>query len=77
MVHAISANFPFTSGIDLVLYHPLPLEKYFPVAPGIEVSIEPYADTRSGERKPDSSVYNRQGKLTTAKRKGDLVDTYL
>jgi hypothetical protein len=77
MVHAISASFPFTSGIDLVLYHPLPLEKYFPVAPGIEVSIEPYADTRSGERKPNSPVYNRGGKLITAKRKGDLVDTYL
>jgi hypothetical protein len=77
MVHAISANFPFTGGIDLVLYHPSPVEKYFPVAPGIEVSIEPYADTRSGERTPDSPLYNRQANLITARRKGDLVDTYL
>ena len=77
MVHAISANFPFTSREGVVLYHPLPVEKYVPVAPGIEVSTEPYEDMRSGEQRPDSPVYNRRGKLITAKRKGDLVDTYL
>ncbi len=77
MVHAISADFPFPGGYGLALYHPLTVEKYVSVAPGIEVSAEPYADIRSGEQKPDSLQYNRRGKLITAKRKGDLVDTYL
>jgi hypothetical protein len=77
MVHAISANFPFAGREGMVLYHPLPAEKYVPVAPGIEVSIDPYTDIRSGERGSDSPVYNRRGKLIRAKRKGDLVDTYL
>lgn len=77
MVHAISASFPFTSAQGMLLYHPLPVEKYVPVAPGIEVSTEPYADIRSGERRSDSSVYNRRGKLMAAKRKGALVDMYL
>ena len=77
MGHAISASFPLTSAQGMILYHPLPVEKYVPVAPGIEVSTEPYADIRSGERRSDSSVYNRRGKLIAAKRKGDLVDTYL
>jgi hypothetical protein len=77
MVHAISANFPFAGTEGIVLYHPLAVEKYVPVAPGIEVSIGPYTDIRSGERGSDSPVYNRRGKLIRAKRKGDLVDTYL
>jgi len=77
MVHAISASFPFPSAQGMLLYHPLPVEKYVPVAPGIEVSTGPYADIRSGEQRSDSSVYNRRGKLIAAKRKGDLVDTYL
>ena len=77
MVHAISANFPFPGREGMVLYHPLPVEKYVPVAPGIEVSIDPYTDIRSGERGSDSPGYNGRGKLVSAKRKGDLVDTYL
>ena len=77
MVHAISASFPFPGGEGLVFYHPSPVEKYVPVAPGIEVSVEPYADIQSAERKADSPVYDRRGRLVTAKRKGDLVDSYL
>jgi len=77
MVHAVSANFPFTSSEGMVIYHPFRVEKYVPVAPGIEVSTEPYDDIRSGEQRPDSPVYNRRGKLIAAKSKGDLVDTYL
>jgi hypothetical protein len=77
MVHAVSVNFPFASREEMVLYHPLPVEKCVPVVPGIEVSIDPFTDIRSGERESDSPVYNRRGKLIRAKRKGDLVDTYL
>jgi hypothetical protein len=77
MVHAVSASFPFPGGENLVFYHPSPVEKYVPVAPGIEVSIEPYADIQRGERRGDSPVYDRRGRLVTAKRKGDLVDSYL
>jgi len=77
MVHAISANFPFPRGESLVFYHPLPVERYVPVAPGIEVSIDSYNDIRSGGGSSDSPVYDRRGNLVTAKRKGDLVDTCL
>ncbi len=77
MVHAVSASFPFPGGEGLVFYHPSPVEKYVPVAPGIEVSIEPCADVQSGDLRANYPVYDRWGKLVTAKRKGDLVDSYL
>ncbi len=78
MVHAISAQFPFTSGESLVLYHPSPRERYFPVAPGIEVSVEPPDDVRWEQgRGQESSVYNRQGQMNHPKKKGALVDTLL
>ena len=76
MVHAVSANFPFTGTEGMILYHPLRVERYVPVAPGIEVSIVSYDDIRSGEHGPDSPVYNRRGALIRAKTKGDIVDTY-
>ncbi len=77
MVHAISASFPFPGGEGLVFYHPSPVEKYVPVAPGIEVSIEPCADIHSADLRADYPLYDRRGRLVAAKRKGDLVDSYL
>ena len=78
MVHAISAQFPFMSGESLVLYQPSPMERYLPVAPGIEVSVEPQEEVRwAQERGQESSVYNRQGQMNHPKKKGALVDTLL
>ena len=78
MVHAISAQFPFMSGESLVLYQPSPMERYLPVAPGIEVSVEPQDEVRwDQERGQESSVYNRQGQMNRPKKKGALVDTLL
>ena len=78
MVHAISAQFPFMSGESLVLYQPSPMERYFPVAPGIEVSVEPQDEVRwEQERGRESSTYNRQGQMNHTKKKGALVDTLL
>jgi len=75
MVHAISANFPFTGGETLVLYQPSPMERYFPVAPGIEVSVEPQKNPGWGrERDKKCSFYNRQGQLNHPQEKGALVD---
>jgi hypothetical protein len=78
MVHAMSAQFPFMSGESLVLYQPSPRERYLPVAPGIEVSVEPQDEVRwEQERGQESSVYNRQGQMNHLKKKGALVDTLL
>ncbi len=78
MVHAISAQFPFRSGEGLILYQPSPMERYFPVVPGIEVSVEPQDEVRwEQERDQESSVYNRQGQMNHPKKKGALVDTLL
>jgi len=75
MVHAISANFPFTGGESLVLYQPSPMERYFPVAPGIEVSVEAHEDPGWGkDRDQRSWVYDRQGRLNYPQEKGALVD---
>ncbi len=76
MVNAISASFPFNGAETLLLYQPSPRERYFPVAPGIEVSIESYEEPRwGGETSQETSVYNRQGKLNFSKKKGVLIDT--
>jgi len=78
MVHAISAQFPFMSGESLVLYQPSPMERYLPVAPGIEVSVEPQDEVRwELEKGQESSVYNRQAQMNHPKKKGALVDTLL
>ena len=77
MVNAIAAHFPFAGREEMVYYHPSPMEKYFPVAPGIEVSVEAYADSRKVDGLLDTALYNGRGKLRSSSRKGDLVDTYL
>ena len=78
MINAISANFPFTGGGTLVLYQPSPMERYFPVAPGIEVSVEPQEDPRwENERDQKCSVYNRLGQLKHPQEKGALVDVLM
>jgi hypothetical protein len=75
MVHAISANFPFTGGETLVLYRPSPMEKYFPVAPGIEVSVEHHEEPGwKNERGSKGSVYNRLGQLNHPRESGGWVD---
>ena len=74
MVNAVSASFPFNGAQILVLYQPSPMERYFPVAPGIEVSVEPHEEPR-WEGGQEASVYNRQGKLNSSKKKGVLIDT--
>jgi hypothetical protein len=70
MVHAIAAQFPFTGGGTLALYHPSPVERFFPVAPGIEVSVEP-GGVFMGTSDPESFVYNRRGRMISP-QKGDL-----
>ena len=77
MVNVIAEIFPFAGGEEMVYYHPSPVEKYFPVAPGIEVSAEPYIDSRKEDRRLDTILYNGRGILNRSSRKGDLVDTYL
>jgi len=75
MVHAIAAQFPFTGGGCLVPYHPSRVERYFPIAPGIEVSVEP-ADAPGWGADPEPSVYNRKGRMSTSPKKGTWIDTY-
>jgi hypothetical protein len=77
MVNAIAEHFQLTGGEEMVYYHPSPVEKYFPVAPGIEVSVEPYADSRKGDGRLEIAIYNGRGKLSSASRKGDIIDTRL
>lgn len=78
MVHAIAANFPFTGGESLVLYQPSPLERYLPIAPGIEVSARPHEESSQGRETGQEALgYNRKGQMDYSKRKGLLVDTCL
>jgi hypothetical protein len=77
MVHALAAHFPFTNGEGLVFYHPSPVENYFAVAPGIEVSVEPYNPTSTKEESHDSSIYNQRGKMIRVKEKGRFIDSVL
>ncbi len=79
MVQAIVARFPiFTGGESLALYNPSPEERYFPLAPGIEVSFRAYeGGSRQEEREPELSVYNRNGQISLSQKKGLLVDTTL
>ena len=76
VVQAISAEFPFFGGKSLALYQPSPAERYFPFAPGIEVSVQPLEEMR-WQKNQEPSVYNRQGRLNPSPRKGVLVDTCL
>ena len=60
MVHALAAHYPFTNGEGLVLYHPSPMASFFSVAPGIEVSVEPYDPILTKEESHHSSIYNQR-----------------
>jgi hypothetical protein len=77
MVHSLAAQYPFTNGEGLVLYHPSSMESFFPVAPGIEVSIEPCGSTPAKEGSHDFSIYNHRGKIIPVKEKGRFVDSVL
>ncbi len=74
MVQAIAAPFPFIGSGTLAPYYPSAVERYLPVAPGIEVSVEPAGDLMAGD--PESSVYNRRGRMISSHRKGSCIDTY-
>ncbi len=76
MIQAISARFPFTQRESLVFYHPSPLERYIPVAPGIEVSAGTHSEAHQ-ETKKGSPLYTPQGKLNHTSSKGTLVDLLL
>ena len=78
MVHAISARFPFMGGESVVLYESSPMERYFPVTPGIEVSVGPLDEREWGqETGQESSTYNRRGQMSYPRRSGVLVDMLL
>jgi hypothetical protein len=75
MVHAISAQLPFTGGEALAFYQPSSAERYFPVGPGIEVSLEPYGEPKwDDERGKEASAYNGRGQLKHRQVKGFLID---
>ncbi len=75
MVHAIAAQFPFTGGGTLVPYQSSRVERYFRVAPGIEVSVEPVEGPKwGGELEP--AVYDRRGRMRSSLNKGTWIDTY-
>ncbi|NWF53965.1 MAG: hypothetical protein HXY45_04130 [Syntrophaceae bacterium] len=61
----------------MILYHPSPRESYWAIAPGIEVSVEPYENPPPTAKNQDSSIYNRQGKMIQAKNKGHIIDAVL
>ncbi len=75
MVHALAPQFPFTGGGTLAAYRPSGVERYFAVAPGIEVSVEPGEDLGFGGE-AEGSVYDRQGRLSSPQRKGIWIDSY-
>ena len=77
MVHALAAHYPFTNGENLALYHPSPVENYFAVVPGIEVSVEPYENPSTGENSRDASLYNQAGKRIRLIEKGHFIDSIL
>jgi hypothetical protein len=77
MVHALAAHYPFTNGEGLVLYHPSPVEDYFAVAPGIEVSVEAYENPSTRESTHDSSIYDQKGKMIRPTEKGHFIDSIL
>jgi len=77
MVHALDAHYPFTMGESLVFYHPSPVETFFAVAPGIEVSVEPYHNPSAKEKSHDSSLYNPKGKMIRSAEKGHFIDSIL
>ena len=77
MVHALAVHYPFTNGEGLVLYHPSPVENYFAVAPGIEVSVAPYENPSTREDSHDSSFYNQKGKIFRVRKKGHFIDSIL
>ena len=81
MVSAVAAYFPFGGDEGLVYYHSSPVERYFPVAPGIEVSAgrngHSLTDSLYGGREIGTSLYNNRGKLSSVSQKGSIIDTRL
>lgn len=77
MVHALAAHYPFANAEGFALYHPSPVEDYFAVAPGIEVSVEPYDHASTREENHDLSIYNRLGRMIPVERKGHFIDSTL
>ncbi len=79
MVQAVVAHFPiFTGGESLAFYRPSPEERYLPLAPGIEISVQAYEIGSSREeREPELSVYDRKGQLSFSNKKGVFVDINL
>ncbi len=76
MIPAFSGQLPFTSGEALVVYQPASIERYFPVGPGIEASIEPWEEPIWGEETgQESLVYNGSGRLNHGQKKGVFIDT--
>jgi hypothetical protein len=77
MDNAVAAYFPFLGGDEMVYYYPSRMERYLPVSPGIEVSVEAYAESRKEDGGLGTVLYDGRGKLTPASRKGNIVDTRL
>jgi hypothetical protein len=77
MVHALAAHYPFTNGEEFLLYHPSPVENFLAVAPGIEVSVEPYENPSARENNHPSSLYNQKGKMIRPTEKGHFIDSIL
>ncbi|HSR10307.1 MAG TPA: hypothetical protein VLS90_02605 [Thermodesulfobacteriota bacterium] len=76
MVHALAAQFPFTHRESLVPYHPAPLERYLPIAPGIEVSVAPVEDVGPGSSR-SCGLYDRRGRVIHSSEKGLLINTLI
>lgn len=74
MVYALSPPFPFVSREGLIPYHASAIEKYFPVAPGIEVSVQRIDLSEAGE---EFLSYDARGHLSSPMKKGVMVDTHL
>ncbi len=77
MVYALSPPFPFRSQGGLPLYHATLVEKYLPVAPGIEVSVQRIELLQGGECTQEFLFYDRRGHLSSPERKGAMIDTRL
>ncbi len=76
MVNALAPQFPFTQRESLVPYHPAPLERYYPIAPGIEVSVAPLEDIDPGSSR-SCGLYDRRGRVIHSSEKGLLIDAVI
>ena len=76
MLHSTAGQYPFAGNAVLAPYHPTSVEMYLPVAPGIEVSVEP-GDVLGWDDDSEATVYNTKGRLSASPRKGTWIDCYL